>query len=125
MKKLNIEPYIHMFEDREMDKETGKIKIVKRPVEIDPREKANVLLMNGQRKLNGSEAYKAGAIAGKFLMAPSKTILLEDDEYKELKEALEQVKGLSLEEYPFLCKVFDAVDVEVKEAGKKKDRKKG
>lgn len=72
-------------------------------------------LFHPELKLGGREIIERDKIA-KVIESGSEYVLLEEAEYQKLLNAFETVRGFGKAEVELVRRVFDAEDVEVKEA---------
>ena len=72
-------------------------------------------LFHPELKLGGREIIERDVVAKKIESAVD-YVLLEDAEYQKLNHAFETVRGFGKNEIELVRRVFDAEDIEVKEA---------
>lgn len=75
------------------------------------------VLMHPSLQIAGAELYKRMPIADKIKKADGE-VLLEDEEYAKLLDAVRRIKGFGMNDAELVRRVIEAKEVAVKEAGK-------
>lgn len=83
----------------------------------DVKEMLVGVLLHPTLQITGSELYKRMPIADKIRTADGE-VLLEDDEYSKILDAVNRIKGFGMNDRELVRRVIDAKGVAVKEAGK-------
>lgn len=78
------------------------------------RESMVEILFHPNLKLKSIDLIKQDELAKKIIKAKDE-LLLEDEEYARLKEALEKVEGLGRNDVEFVKRILDAESIDVKE----------
>ncbi len=105
MKKINLTPY-------EIEGLNEKGEPAKIPFNM--RESLVNILFTEKLKLNPVRLLEQNKLAEK-LMSSGDEILLEETDYKRLKEAMDVLEGLSKSHIEFVTRVFEAEEVEIAE----------
>jgi hypothetical protein len=111
MRKINLKSY-----DIEVsDTETGRPK----KIPYDVRASLANILFHPELRLGGMDLLKANELATKILSSPpsedGEWVLLEEEEYQRLHNAITSVHGFSKNEVELVRRVLEAQPVEVTE----------
>jgi hypothetical protein len=74
------------------------------------------VLFSRDLQLRAVDLIRNDDLARKIHGATDGVLLLEEEEYVRLRQAIEAVKGLSIDDVPLVRRVLDAPVVEIKEA---------
>ena len=107
MKKLNLADYT--INVQQVD---GSVKAEPFPVRVNLVE----VLFHPDLQLGGREVLKRDKLANAILEAPEDSILLEEEDYHRLVEAVDIVKGFTYHAIELLKRIYEAPEVTVKEA---------
>lgn len=78
------------------------------------------LLLGPHLKLSADQLLKNNKLAEKILDAPDdEPLLLEEEEYNRLKQAVETFKGFNKNDVELVRRIMEAVEVEVKTTSSK------
>lgn len=114
MRKINIKPYKVQALDRDKDN-----RLVPRTVDYTMKASMEGMLFHPDLKLDGREVLRRDRIAEKIEKCTKDVILLEEDEWLKLKNAVETLKGFGRHDVEFVRRILTAEKVEVKEKKKK------
>jgi hypothetical protein len=84
-----------------------------RGVTYKVRESAVNLLFNPELKLGGLELLKQDALARKILNSEGDAVLLEEEEYRKVRAAIESFRGFTRNDVEFVRRVLECRDVKV------------
>jgi len=103
MRKINMREFKVSIFNKDMSKQ-----------EVDYALKDSIIeiIFNPALKLNGTRLLKQNDLAKKVLDAEDE-LLLEDEEYNRLKDALEKVEGLGKNDVILVERVINAEKVEI------------
>jgi len=108
MRKISTKPYTVVVPGENGEKKTD---------EYDMKESLGICLLHPSLQLSGRELLLRGKILDKIEQANGE-LILEEAEYSKLKASFEKVKGFSKNDMEMVKRVFNAQEIEVKEAGK-------
>ncbi len=112
MRKINLENYRVKAKVREEDK------VVEKDLDYDVKDTIISVLFHPDLKLNGRELILRGKLADKIEKA-EKNILLEEADYKKLKDSVEKLQGFGRNELELVDRILNAPSVEVEPKDKK------
>jgi len=105
MRKLNLENYIVSIRD-----EQGKLNDI--PYAF--KEAIINLMFHPDLRLSGTELLKTNIVAEKIMEA-DKEIILEEEEYNRVKNAVDSFKGFGRSEVNLVKRVTECPEIDVKE----------
>lgn len=100
MKKINLAPYTFNSGNKE-------------PLEINVKEQIATLIVNDQLQLNGPNLLKNYRLSEKFKNETKDHILLENEEYVILENAVNIVKGFPVSWVEILERIINAEDHDI------------
>ena len=104
MKKINLTPFTVIIRTKDGDKE----------IPYGLKESIIDILFNPALKLKTVSLLKQDDLAKKILGSGDE-LLLEDEEYARLKNAIEIVEGLGKNDVEMVHRILDASSVDIKE----------
>jgi len=113
MRRINIEPYMETIRDATTGEDTE--------LPYDVKTTMIELLLARDLALSASEALARQPLVCMIRDSADGFILLEEADYKKLKDAIDTVKGWSRTDFEFLNRVVNAPEVEVEEKIPKED----
>lgn len=107
MRKLNLANY-----PIDVPQADGSVKSEPFPVRTNLIE----LLFHPDLQLGAEEAMRRDTLAHKIVDAPQEQILLEEEDYQRILGTVKKVKGFTRYAVELLHRIYDAPEVDVKEA---------
>lgn len=105
MRKIDVRPYPITLALPNGQEITDDFKV---------KESLAICLCHPQLQISGLELLNRRKILDKIEAADG-TLLLEDDEWEKMKQALETITGMSKNEIPMIERVLEAEEIEVTE----------
>lgn len=99
-----------------------------KPKPYNVKESMVSCLLHSALKLNGRELLLRGKLATRIEEAEIKEgnghILVEDEDYRKLRQAFETIEGFTKSDMELVSRVLEAEEIEVEEKDKEKGEKK-